>query len=111
MVQYQSTELVRRFHALGDPTRMAILQAIGQSEILASELARQLNITVTAVLKQLKVLEGAGLAMSRKVGRERHCRVETKALDEIEQWVVETRMQWTFRLDNLEQFLKEDQAR
>lgn len=106
MVQCQPPDRVRVFHALGDPTRMAMLQHIGRGETVVSRLAEPLNITLTATLKHLRILEEAGLARSEKVGRERRCRVEAAALDGIERWIEETRQAWFFRLDNLDAYLK-----
>jgi DNA-binding transcriptional ArsR family regulator len=106
MVHYPPPDLTRVFHALGDPTRMAMYQRISQSEAAASELAGPLNITLTATLKHLRVLEKAGLATTVKVGRERRCRVQAQALSDIERWVEETRKAWTFQLDNLDRFLQ-----
>jgi DNA-binding transcriptional ArsR family regulator len=86
---------------------MAMYQSISKSEIAAGELAKPLNITLTATLKHLRVLEEAGLATTVKVGRERRCRVQAQALVELENWIEETRKSWTFRLDNLDAFLRE----
>ena len=110
MDQYYSREMCKVFHALGDPSRMAILQQIGQGEATAGELAGPLNITLTATLKHLKVLEDAGLTVSEKVGRERRCRVREESFHEIERWIRETRRAWMHRLDQLEIFLQESES-
>jgi DNA-binding transcriptional ArsR family regulator len=107
MVQYSEMEVCRMFHALGDPTRLAILRQISLGEAPARELAKPRKITLTATLKHLRILEAAGLTETVKVGRERRCRMKTERLAEIEAWVAETRRSWNFRLDQLELFLKE----
>ena len=109
MEQYTHAEICKVFHALGDPSRMAMIQQIGTGEVMVSDLAGPLNITLTATLKHLRVLEDAGLAVSTKVGRERRCRLREPSLSGIERWVKETRRAWMFRLDRLEDFLKESE--
>ncbi len=107
MVQYMAPELCPIFHALGDPTRMAMVMEASRGEIALADLAAERRISLTATLKHLKVLENAGVVRSTKVGRERRCRVQPEAFAGIAAWLEETRRAWTFRLDNLEAFLEE----
>jgi DNA-binding transcriptional ArsR family regulator len=107
MVQYMAPELCPIFHALGDPTRMAMVMEASRGEVALADLAAERRISLTATLKHLKVLEGAGLMHSTKVGRERRCRVKPEAFAGIASWLEETRRAWAFRLDNLETYLEE----
>jgi|GEM_PF-2885488 len=95
------------FHALGDPTRLAILTQISKGEAPAGDLAKERQITVNATLKHLRILEEAGLTETVKVGRERRCRMRLDRLAEIERWVTETRRAWNYRLDRLDDFLRQ----
>jgi DNA-binding transcriptional ArsR family regulator len=106
MDQYHPSSLCGVFHALGDPNRMAMLQRMSQGEVAVSDLAGRLDITLTATLKHLGVLERAGLASTTKVGRERRCSLKVDSLRDIESWVQSTREAWMFRLDRLEAFLR-----
>jgi DNA-binding transcriptional ArsR family regulator len=106
MVQYQQ-DICRVFHALGDPTRFAMLQEISKGEVAASDLANPRRITLTATLKHLRILDEAGLTETFKVGRERRCRMRVEALNEAERWMQETRRVWNFRLDQLDKVLAE----
>ena len=108
MVQQSASGMADLFHALGDPTRLALFQQISRQETVVSELAKPLQISLSATLKHLRVLEKAGLAESRKVGRERKCRASCQPLEEMEQWISETRRAWSFRLDQLEVFLAKE---
>lgn len=60
------------FKALGDPTRRRLLDALfardGQT---LTQLERRLTMTRFGVMKHLKVLEGAGLVVTRRRGREK----------------------------------------
>ena len=68
----------RVFHALGDPTRRAILDKLSKGPLSVSRLATPLDITLTAVVQHLQVLEESGLVHTEKVGRIRTCRIETR---------------------------------
>lgn len=107
MVQYLAPEMCPVFHALGDPTRMAMVMEASRGEVALAELAASRKISLTATLKHLKVLEKAGLVQSTKVGRERRCQVQPEAFAGIATWLEETRRAWNFRLDNLGAFLEE----
>ena len=96
------------FHALGDPTRRAILARLGRGPQPASALAEPLAITLTAVVQHVRVLERSGLVQSEKVGRVRTCRVRTAGLSVLEQWIRDQRTMWERRLDRLGELLDEE---
>ncbi len=98
----------RLFHALGDPTRRAILDRLKERPLSVSMLAEPLGITLTAVAQHLQILEGCGLAHSEKVGRVRTCRIGTAGFDALEQWVREHRTTWEQRIDRLGALLEEE---
>ncbi|RYG96137.1 MAG: ArsR family transcriptional regulator, partial [Alphaproteobacteria bacterium] len=49
------------FAALGDPTRLAIIQRLAEGEASVQELAEPFDISGPAISRHLKVLEQAGL--------------------------------------------------
>ena len=60
------------FKALADPTRRLLLDRLFERDgRTLTELESQLEMTRFGVMKHLKVLEGAGLVVSRKRGREK----------------------------------------
>ena len=60
------------FKALADPTRRMLLDRLFERDgRTLTELEAQLEMTRFGVMKHLKVLEGAGLVVSRKRGREK----------------------------------------
>jgi DNA-binding transcriptional ArsR family regulator len=97
----------RVFHALGDPTRRAIVERLSAGPCSVSWLAAPLNITLTAVGQHLLVLEESGLVRTEKVGRVRTCRLETAGLSVMEQWIRDRRPAWERRLDRLGDLLGE----
>ena len=103
----QRISVDRVFHALGDPTRRAIVEKLSEGPISVSRLAKPLDITLAAVVQHLQVLERSGLVHTEKVGRVRTCRIETKGLTVAERWIGDRRSLWERRLDRLGNFLSE----
>ena len=97
--------IARIFHALGDPTRRAIVERLREGPTSVSRLAEPLGITLTAVAQHLKVLEDAGLATTHKTGRVRFCRMEGVGFALLEQWARARRGPWNLRLDRLGELL------
>ena len=103
----QSVEIDRVFHALGDPTRRAIMEKLSEGPISVSRLAKPLSITLAAVVQHLQVLEKSGLVHTEKAGRVRTCRMEPKGLSVAEQWIGDRRALWQRRFDRLGDLLAE----
>lgn len=97
----------RTFHALGDPTRRAIVEQLSEGPRSVSVLAGPLGITLTAVSQHLQVLEECGLVRTEKIGRVRACRIETSGFAVLEQWISERRSPLERSLDRLCEFLAE----
>lgn len=57
--------------ALGDPTRRAIFERLGEGPRAVGELARELPVSRPAVSQHLKVLKDAGLVTDRQAGNRR----------------------------------------
>jgi DNA-binding transcriptional ArsR family regulator len=97
----------RIFDALGDPTRRAIVERLGQGPASLSRLAEPLAITLAAVLQQVQILEECGLVVTEKVGRVRTCRLEPAAISAAADWLSERRSHWERSLDRLGEILTE----
>ena len=93
------------FHALGDPTRRAMIERLSRGPASVSELARPLGISLPAVVQHLAVLQDSGLVGSEKVGRVRTCHVEAGGMRQAERWIAQRREEWESRLDRLGEFL------
>jgi DNA-binding transcriptional ArsR family regulator len=101
----------RLFHALGDPTRRAMLDRLSQGPVSVSALAAPLGITLTAVAQHLQILEECGLARTEKLGRVRTCQIDSAGFNALEQWIRNHRTVWERKLDRLGALLdEEDQA-
>ena len=95
-------DLNRVFHALGDPTRRAILDRLTRGEATVSDLSQPFPLSLAAISKHLGVLERAGLVTRESRGRERLCRINPAALDDARAWLEFHQRFWTGRLDALE---------
>jgi DNA-binding transcriptional ArsR family regulator len=103
----QQAAVNRVFHALGDPTRRAIVEKLSAGPVSVSRLAQPLRITLAAVVQHLQVLEESGLVQTEKIGRVRTCRIEAKGLSVAEKWINDRRALWERRFDRLGKMLEE----
>ena len=111
----QSAQLTGVFYALADPTRRAIVGALGRGPASVSTLAAPFEMALPSFMKHLSVLERSGVIRSSKAGRIRTCELRPKALTRAEQWIAAQRAVWEVRADRMsafvEQLHQEDLAR
>jgi DNA-binding transcriptional ArsR family regulator len=106
----QTATLDPVFRALGDPTRREMVERLSHGPATVSQLAEPLDMTLSAVVQHLAILESSGLVRSRKVGRVRTCRLEAPALRSAEDWFSGQRALWERRLDRLAEVLADESA-
>ncbi|HUC48417.1 MAG TPA: metalloregulator ArsR/SmtB family transcription factor [Xanthobacteraceae bacterium] len=94
------------FNALSDPTRRAILARLALGETSVTELAKPFDMSLPAVSKHLKVLERAGLISRGREAQWRPCRIEPKALKDIDDWLGHYRRFYEESFDRLDDYLK-----
>jgi DNA-binding transcriptional ArsR family regulator len=99
------------FAALADPTRRAILARLALGETSVTELAEPFDMSLPAVSKHLKVLERAGLIARGREAQWRPCRIEPRALKEVDDWLERYRRFWEQSFDRLDDYLRELQAK
>ena len=99
------------FSALSDPTRRAILARLALGETSVTELAKPFAMSLPAVSKHLKVLERAGLIARSRAAQWRPCRIEPRALQDIDAWLNAYRRFFDASLDRLDDYLKTLQAK
>ncbi len=108
MLKYQPVDEV--FRALGDATRRDLVERLSGGPATVSQLARPLDMSLSAVVQHLTILESSGLVRSEKVGRTRTCRLAPDGLRVAEDWFAGQRAVWAHRLDRLGDVLAEDLA-
>ena len=99
------------FHALSSEPRRVILGALAEGERTVGDLASPFDISLAAVSKHLKVLEGAGLIARGRDAQRRPCRLEPAPLKEALEWLERYRKSWEERLDGLGVYLRELQRK
>jgi DNA-binding transcriptional ArsR family regulator len=98
------------FSALSDPTRRAILARLALGETSVTELAKPFAMSLPAVSKHLKVLERAGLIARGREAQWRPCRIEPRALKDIDDWLAHYRRFFDESFDRLDAYLQKLQA-
>jgi DNA-binding transcriptional ArsR family regulator len=106
----RSDRLDATFSALADPTRRAILTRLVRGEASVMELAKPFRMSQPAISKHLKVLERAGLITRGRDAQRRPCRIEARALAEVDQWLASYRQLWEERFERLDALLEEMKA-
>lgn len=93
------------FAAMADSTRRAILARLAQGEATVMELAKPFEMTQPAISQHLKVLEEAGLVVSRIEGTKRPRRLAKDGIDAMDQWLAMLRKALEQNYDRLDQVL------
>jgi DNA-binding transcriptional ArsR family regulator len=104
-------ELSETFAALADPTRRAILGRLADGAATVNELAEPFPITLQAVSKHIKVLEGAGLVTRERAAQRRPSRLQAARLEDAANWLETYRRFWEGSFDRLETRLQADEKK
>lgn len=102
MVEDHPIALDEVFHALASEPRRRMLAVLAEGERTVGDLAGPFEMSLAAVSKHLKVLEGARLVERRPAGRTTVCRLTPEPLADVRAWVAFYERFWTTRLDALE---------
>jgi len=105
---YHSEQLDLTFYAVSDPTRRAILMQLTQGEASILDLASPYSMSLPAISKHIRVLEGAGLIIRNKRGRVNYCSLNADPLLEAGKWLVFYERFWNTKLDTLGKFLEDN---
>ena len=88
-------------HAISDGSRRTVIEALGEGDATAGELAALLPIARPGVSRHLRVLREAGLVEVRKAGQQRVYTLRPEPLAEVDGWLARYRSLWEQRLDAL----------
>jgi DNA-binding transcriptional ArsR family regulator len=99
------------FAALADPTRRAILARLARGETTVQDLAGPFAMSLPAISKHLKVLEHAGLISRSREAQWRPCRIEPRALKDVDDWLDRYRRFYDDSFDRLDSYLKTLQSK
>jgi len=99
------------FHALADPTRLAVLELLRAGPQAAGQIAEAFPISRPAISKHLRQLRKARLVVPSRSGRHRFYRLNAEPLEAVDAWLNRYRTFWTQNLSNLKQFVEQEHAR
>jgi DNA-binding transcriptional ArsR family regulator len=101
------SQLDQAFAALADPTRRGIVAHLARGEATVSVLVGLFSLTQPTISSHLKVLEAAGLISRSRVAQSRPCKLETKQLKAVTDWVKNVQEIWEGQYKQLDALLAE----
>ena len=93
------------FTALADPTRRAILGRLAKGEATVMQLAEPFSMSQPAISQHLKVLEDAGLIVSRVDVTRRPRRLAKSGIEALDQWLAMLRKGFEKNYERLDEVL------
>jgi len=93
------------FQAIADPTRRMIIQRLSGGALNIGQIVEDFGISRQGIAKHLKVLHECGMVTLTQRGREQMCEARLDQLDEVADWVNESRKRWNQRFEKLDKFL------
>ena len=97
------------FHALSDATRRDILLHTLEGQHNVSALARRYPMSFAAVQKHVAVLEGAGLVIKQRKGREQLVRGNVDTMRQAYRLLEQLEAVWKGRIDRIGELLADEQ--
>lgn len=96
-----TTNVLPVFEALSDPTRLRIVEVLGDGPRPAGEIADLVGASRPALSRHLKVLLLAGVIADERGltdARQRVFRLRPEGIDDVEVWLGQLRRQWETQL-------------
>nr|WP_082222333.1 metalloregulator ArsR/SmtB family transcription factor [Mesorhizobium loti] len=87
------------FHALTDPTRLRIVNAMKTGECAVGDIVESMDIHQSDVSRHLRILWKAGIVQMRPDGHKRLYSLRKEAFEQLDACVAEYRRHWEARLD------------
>ncbi|HET7891705.1 MAG TPA: metalloregulator ArsR/SmtB family transcription factor [Candidatus Sulfotelmatobacter sp.] len=106
-----ASNLNAAFAALADPTRRALLSRLASGEATVTELAQPFEMTQPAISQHLKVLQEAGLIVTRVEGTKRPRRLAKAGIAAMDQWLAMLRNALERNYDRLDEVLAEESTK
>lgn len=99
------------FLALSDSTRRSIIERLQRGPACVGDLAAPFTMSLNAVSKHIKILEGAGLVRRTRDGRRHELSLDAAPLREVARWVKSYESFWRKQLDELEEVIQNRRMR
>jgi DNA-binding transcriptional ArsR family regulator len=98
------------FSALGEQSRLQIVELLGSRAYAVGEIAETLRIRQPQVSKHLKVLGESGIVRVEPEARRRIYHLQAEPFDQIARWVESFEHSWEVRLDSLGDYLRTNET-
>ena len=95
------------FGVIAHPVRRTLLERLARTEQRASDLARGLPVSRSAVSQHLRLMLDIGVVGERRVGRERYYSLQRRRLDDVDRWLGRLDTFWNESLQRLSKHLDE----
>ena len=103
--------MVSVFSALGDGTRLSLVKKLGRGRGLsATALSNGAEVSRQAIVKHLRVLEGAGVVTHERRGREVLYALKPRRLRDARAFLDNVSARWDRALERLRQIVEEPQS-
>lgn len=96
------------FRAIADPTRRQILSLLRGGEFTVGEIAGNFRTSRPAISKHLRVLQSAGLVVTRADGAANICELNAKPLRAVNDWLGDYKAFWAESLRDLKRYVEEN---
>lgn len=93
------------FGALGEPSRLRIVELLRGGPFPVGEIAEELDIRQPQVSKHLRTLSEAGIVTVSPLARQRIYHLRAEPFEQITHWVDSFERLWNVRLDSLDRYL------
>lgn len=99
------------FHALGDPTRLEIVQRLSTGAFhTITTVSQGLKMSRQGIRKHLQILAEARIIRLEPKGRDTRVQLEEQTLEQAKAYITEIELQWDKRLDALRDFVEKDSS-
>ena len=108
MVEYANDKILTELlKAVSDATRRSLLTQLSQQgPSRVTDIADYYDMSLNAISKHIKVLEKAGLVTRKTIGRTHWIEANLKRVSLVENWIKELKSIWEFRLEKLDEIMK-----
>ena len=101
----EPTGLDQLLEALANSHRRAILHALSLQPCAINQLAEMRGLSLPAIHKHIKVMEGAGLVRRKKIGRTNYLALSRGPLRDLQTWINQYHTYWGSDEETLENYV------
>jgi DNA-binding transcriptional ArsR family regulator len=100
------------FQAIADPTRRHILELLAtRGTLSASAISDKFSMSAPAISQHLKILRESKLVDMEKKAQQRIYTINTKSIQEVEQWIHTMTKLWNDRFDRLDIVIQKEKLK